>query len=174
MECPRCLQHESDPKVMKTYLTLVEAGLELSTKAKCFIQVLKDNRDLNIAVPTQYIATTRFLEALVNSSRFQKARAGRKVYVITGDTKMEQRQSILQKILKEKHILIFTIKTGGMGWNLLNTQLVIIMEPHWNPQWEHQAMERIHRLYHYWEKVWCIRILLHRSVGKVFSTIVVS
>ena len=60
------------------------------------------------------------------------------------------RQEILHEVCKDesKHIFIFTLQVGGEGWNLLNTNVLILCEPHWNPEKESQAVDRIYRLYH--------------------------
>ena len=51
------------------------------------------------------------------------------------------------KILKEQlHVLLITTKTGGVGLNLVHTQLAILLEPHWNPSTLEQAKNRIWRL----------------------------
>jgi SNF2 family DNA or RNA helicase len=140
--------------------------MQLGSKARAVITVASTNSTLSMAIATQYVFTAKFVEAMFKSSHYQKARNNRKVFVITGHTKHDDRQKILDQMLNQQHILIFTIKTGGMGWNLVNTPLIFIMEPHWNPQIENQAIDRVYRLYHNFDKVFSFQVVVRDTVGK--------
>jgi SNF2 family DNA or RNA helicase len=168
-ECEACTAVAANPKVAGTYRKLIEAGMDIGTKLEHLIQILTANPTLSVAVPTQYITTLKLLEALLKSKRFAKAVAGREVFVISGEIALAERQVILDKLHRQPHILLFTIWVGGMGWNLLDTALMYIMEPHWNPQIEQQAVERIHRLYHSYNKVYCYHVHMRDTVGKSIS-----
>jgi transcription termination factor 2 len=43
-------------------------------------------------------------------------------------------------------VLLMSIKCGGVGLNLIGANHLIMLEPHWNPQIELQAQDRINRL----------------------------
>lgn len=43
-------------------------------------------------------------------------------------------------------VFLMTLKTGGVGLNLVEADTVIIFEPWWNPQLENQAIDRAHRV----------------------------
>ncbi|KAG0252829.1 hypothetical protein BG011_006717 [Mortierella polycephala] len=43
-------------------------------------------------------------------------------------------------------VILISLKAGGVGLNLTSAQRVFLMDPHWNPSVESQAIDRIHRL----------------------------
>ncbi|KAG0368749.1 hypothetical protein BGZ54_001231 [Gamsiella multidivaricata] len=43
-------------------------------------------------------------------------------------------------------VILISLKAGGVGLNLTSAQRVYLMDPHWNPAVESQAIDRIHRL----------------------------
>ncbi|KAG0230048.1 hypothetical protein BGW41_002636 [Actinomortierella wolfii] len=47
---------------------------------------------------------------------------------------------------KDVNIILISLKAGGVGLNLTAAQRVYLMDPHWNPSVESQAIDRIHRL----------------------------
>lgn len=42
--------------------------------------------------------------------------------------------------------MLLSLTAGGVGLNLIGGNHLIIMDPHWNPQLEAQAQDRIYRL----------------------------
>ncbi|KAF9354650.1 hypothetical protein BGX34_010890 [Mortierella sp. NVP85] len=46
----------------------------------------------------------------------------------------------------EVSVILISLKAGGVGLNLTSAQRVYLMDPHWNPSVESQAVDRIHRL----------------------------
>ncbi|KAF9948840.1 hypothetical protein BGZ70_002043 [Mortierella alpina] len=46
----------------------------------------------------------------------------------------------------EVSVILISLKAGGVGLNLTSAQRVYLMDPHWNPAVESQAVDRIHRL----------------------------
>ena len=46
---------------------------------------------------------------------------------------------------KEK-VLLLSLTVGGVGLNLVGANHLILLDPHWNPQLEAQAQDRIYRL----------------------------
>ena len=47
---------------------------------------------------------------------------------------------------QQTRVLIVSIKCGGVGLNLTRANHVFVMEPWWNPSFEHQAMDRVYRI----------------------------
>lgn len=67
---------------------------------------------------------------------------------ITGREKTADRTDNMKKFNKypEKyHICLLSLMAGGVGLNLTGGNHVFFVEPHWNPQLELQAQDRVHR-----------------------------
>ena len=60
----------------------------------------------------------------------------------------KDRQSILSDFKNNllKKVFLISIKLGGVGLNLSQANVVIILEPWWNPAVEDQAIDRINRI----------------------------
>lgn len=43
-------------------------------------------------------------------------------------------------------IFLVSLKTAGVGLNLVSANKVFLMDPWWNPGVEDQAIERVHRI----------------------------
>ncbi|KAF2441419.1 hypothetical protein P171DRAFT_474960 [Karstenula rhodostoma CBS 690.94] len=59
-----------------------------------------------------------------------------------------QRQPILDKFRTNAHanVLLITLQCGAVGLTLTEASRAYLMEPHWNPTVEEQALARIHRI----------------------------
>lgn len=44
-----------------------------------------------------------------------------------------------------ERVMLLSITAGGVGLNLVGANLLFILDPHWNPQIEQQAQDRIYR-----------------------------
>jgi transcription termination factor 2 len=66
---------------------------------------------------------------------------------LDGRMKLEERTSVMTKFNEKAkpQILLLSIAAGGVGLNLTGANHVYFMEPHWNPQIERQAQDRVHR-----------------------------
>ncbi|MBX2860062.1 MAG: DEAD/DEAH box helicase [Vampirovibrio sp.] len=67
---------------------------------------------------------------------------------LTGETKAEERQNIVDRFNRDESIPIclMSLKAGGTGINLTGADYVIIYDPWWNPAAEDQAIDRAHRI----------------------------
>ncbi len=65
---------------------------------------------------------------------------------MTGSTR--DRQSLVERFQNDSHCKVFlmTLKTGGVGLNLVAADTVFIVEPWWNKSAEEQAVNRLHRI----------------------------
>lgn len=43
-------------------------------------------------------------------------------------------------------VMLLSLKAGGVGLNLIGANHLFLMEPHWNPQLESQAIDRVYRI----------------------------
>ncbi|AAA66672.1 global transactivator-like protein [Autographa californica nucleopolyhedrovirus] len=68
----------------------------------------------------------------------------------TGQLKVEDRilaETTFNDAANTQHrILLLSIKCGGVGLNLIGGNHIVMLEPHWNPQIELQAQDRISRM----------------------------
>jgi SNF2 family DNA or RNA helicase len=69
-------------------------------------------------------------------------------YSLHGGTPRHEREKILQNFqnTKKGSVLLMTLKTGGVGLNLIKASYVFHLEPWWNPAVENQATDRAHRI----------------------------
>jgi superfamily II DNA or RNA helicase len=69
-------------------------------------------------------------------------------FVIHGAVSRKERERILQAFQESERgsILLMTLKTGGVGLNLVKASYVFHVEPWWNPAAENQATDRAHRM----------------------------
>lgn len=65
-----------------------------------------------------------------------------------GSTAHKERTRIVEAFQKDPAIQIFivSLKTAGVGLNLVAANKVFLMDPWWNPGVEEQAIERVHRI----------------------------
>lgn len=65
---------------------------------------------------------------------------------LSGETK--DRAKTIDSFNDNPNISVFliSIKTGGVGLNLISADTVVIFDPWWNPQVERQAIDRAHRI----------------------------
>lgn len=74
---------------------------------------------------------------------------GYKYYIMTGDTKQEDRQGMIDEFNSpesDTFIFMITTRTGGIGINLQSADTVIFYDLDWNPQQDFQAEDRAHRI----------------------------
>ena len=65
-----------------------------------------------------------------------------------GSTPHKERTRIVEKFQKDPTVQIFivSLKTAGVGLNLVAANKVFLVDPWWNPGVEEQAIERVHRI----------------------------
>jgi len=65
-----------------------------------------------------------------------------------GDTKIEDRQKMVDQFNADKALNVFLLSTkvGGLGLNLTGSDRVIIYDPAWNPATDAQAVDRSYRI----------------------------
>lgn len=67
---------------------------------------------------------------------------------ITGKVGSKQRMQIVQQFENDDNmrVLLMTLRTGGVGLNLVAADYVLMLDPWWNPAAEEQAFARAHRI----------------------------
>lgn len=68
-------------------------------------------------------------------------------YTIAGDVPSKKRQELVDSFNKDNtSVFLIMLKAGGTGLNLTAADVVIHLDPWWNPQAEEQATDRTHRI----------------------------
>jgi superfamily II DNA or RNA helicase len=90
---------------------------------------------------TQFIRTFDRIKAEMTRQKIQN-------YSLHGGTSRPERERILKEFqeFKKGSVLLMTLKTGGVGLNLVKASYVFHLEPWWNPAVENQATDRAHRI----------------------------
>ena len=65
-----------------------------------------------------------------------------------GSNTHRERTRIVKSFQEDPNVQIFlvSLKTAGVGLNLVAANKVFMMDPWWNPAVEEQAIERVHRI----------------------------
>ena len=68
-------------------------------------------------------------------------------YYLDGSTKSKERINLVTEFNKnDVPVFLISLKAGGTGLNLTSADVVIHLDPWWNPQVENQANDRSHRI----------------------------
>ena len=68
-------------------------------------------------------------------------------YYLDGSTKSKERMSLVTEFNNNDiPVFLISLKAGGTGLNLTSADVVIHLDPWWNPQVENQANDRSHRI----------------------------
>lgn len=68
---------------------------------------------------------------------------------LDGSVKIPDRQGLIDQLNNANNsckIMLLSLTAGGVGLNLIGANHLIILDPHWNPQLESQAQDRIYRM----------------------------
>ncbi|KAF0300739.1 Transcription termination factor 2 [Amphibalanus amphitrite] len=69
---------------------------------------------------------------------------------ISGAVKMSERQQLIEAFngtsRRGPRVMLLSLLAGGVGLNLVGGNHLFILDPHWNPQLEEQAGDRIYRV----------------------------
>lgn len=68
-------------------------------------------------------------------------------FYLDGSTKSKERMKLVEEFNQnEIPVFLISLKAGGTGLNLTSADVVIHLDPWWNPQVENQATDRSHRI----------------------------
>ncbi|KAI9034439.1 SNF2 family N-terminal domain-containing protein [Hyaloraphidium curvatum] len=82
-----------------------------------------------------------------------------------GSMSVKRRDAAVRRFQSDPGCRVFlaTLKSGGLGLNLVEANFVYLMDPWWNPAIEDQAVDRVHRLGQTRECT-CVRFVIERTV----------
>ncbi len=93
----------------------------------------------------QVVIFTEFLESV--NLLYKELSKQTKVEILTGETKQDKRQAIVDNFQSGKtKVFIGTIKAGGVGLTLTASSFVILVDRGWTPGDAYQAEDRTHRI----------------------------
>lgn len=91
-----------------------------------------------------------FTQFLHTFDRIKKELKNQKIPIFSlhGGTSRQEREVILKGFQDHAQgaVLLMTLKSGGVGLNLVKASYVFHLEPWWNPAVENQATDRAHRI----------------------------
>merc|ERR1719474_2523401 len=121
----------------------VENTLATASKMGVLLQILKEliGRKHRVLVFSQYKVILSMVEPILRENKMEFIR-------MDGDTKIEDRQKMVDQFNADKALNVFLLSTkvGGLGLNLTGSDRVIIYDPAWNPATDAQAVDRSYRI----------------------------
>ena len=93
------------------------------------------------------VVFTQFIHTFERIKR-DLAREAVPCYSLSGKSSRQEREKSLQGFqeCKKGAVMLMTLKTGGVGLNLVKAAYVFHLEPWWNPAVENQATDRTYRI----------------------------
>jgi SNF2 family DNA or RNA helicase len=124
---------------------LVHENIEIntSTKESVLMNLIEEIIESNhkVLIFSQFV---KFLNIV--KKRFDNMDL--KYFYMDGSTSIKKRREIISDFQENSNVKIFllSLKTGGLGLNLTAADIVIHLDPWWNPAVELQASDRVHRI----------------------------
>ncbi|MFV0250330.1 MAG: DEAD/DEAH box helicase [Bacilli bacterium] len=113
-----------------------------SSKYDEVIEILKTSiqNKHKVLLFSQFTSALKLLEPLLKENNIS-------YYYLDGSTKSIERMNLVNKFNEdETNLFLISLKSGGTGLNLTGADVVIHLDPWWNPQVENQATDRAHRI----------------------------
>lgn len=116
-------------------------SIGLSYKMRMLFQIV----ELSVAVRDKVLIfshslpTLDYIEKLLGQAGYKYAR-------LDGKTRMQTRQQLTKDFNKDMDVCLISTRAGGQGLNMAGANRVIIMDSHFNPMHEEQAIGRAYRI----------------------------
>ncbi|QDL57057.1 GTA [Dione juno nucleopolyhedrovirus] len=116
-----------------------------SSKCRRVLQLVErvlDTPDDKVVLVSQWVEFLHLVAGLLR-------RRGVPILLYTGQLRVDERTAVENQFNAADspyRVLLMSIKCGGVGLNLVGGNHIVMLEPHWNPQIELQAQDRIHRM----------------------------
>ena len=113
-----------------------------SSKVESLLDIIKETIDNGhkILLFSQFPSALKIVEKELNNKKIES-------YYLDGSTKSKERIKLVTEFNQNKvPIFLISLKAGGTGLNLTSADVVIHLDPWWNPQVENQATDRAHRI----------------------------
>ncbi|PMD50139.1 uncharacterized protein K444DRAFT_546687 [Hyaloscypha bicolor E] len=125
--------------LMEDYQTSL---INLPSKVTSLVTQLQTQQaDVKCLVFSSWRMTLEVVEAGLKQANIQYLR-------FDGKVPQKNRQAIIERFRKDPliRVMILTLSCGAVGLTLTEASYAYLMEPHWNPTIEEQALARIHRI----------------------------
>ncbi|KAI9791133.1 MAG: hypothetical protein M1816_004364 [Peltula sp. TS41687] len=121
-----------------------DVSVQLPTKIKALISDLQNLDETKSIVFSIWTSTLDLVEVALKNLKGSKLSYVR----YDGQVSAKKRVEALDLFQKDAavNVLLLSITCGALGLNLAAASRAYIMEPHWNPTVEEQALARIHRM----------------------------
>jgi SNF2 family DNA or RNA helicase len=122
---------------------LVSDGIDIdapSSKIELLVEQIENKAGQHkILVFSQFVSMLHLIERELTARDISSA-------ILTGNTR--NREKVVEEFQRDANIKVFLIslKVGGTGLNLIESDYVFLVEPWWNPAVEQQAIDRVHRI----------------------------
>lgn len=138
------------PHLMKLRRIACHPDVHLNSKAKPQhsgkFTFLAESIDEFISSSKGILVFSQFTDVL---SIFESMLKKRKIpfFYLDGKTSSKKREEMVKKFQAgENHFFLISLKAGGTALTLTRANLVIHLDPWWNPAVENQAIDRVHRI----------------------------
>jgi SNF2 family DNA or RNA helicase len=113
-----------------------------------------------------------FSQSLIQLQKYLKDSAKIDSILYHGKMNSEERSLAVKEFTEnsKKPVMLISIKSGGVGLNLIRANHVIIMDPYWNIALEQQAIDRAHRIGQE-KKVYVHRLVYENTIEKWVNNI---
>jgi len=115
------------------------------------IEAMLKDEDPNAEIPNKAIVFSQYndmLDLVEWRLKSQLGNKGVKSVKLVGSLAMNERRAVLHafKTQREVRVILMSLKAGGEGLNLQEANLILMIDPWWNPSVEMQAIQRAHRI----------------------------
>ena len=146
-KCPQCkLEINPDKDLFmipfyENFQKTFEQHYQPSAKIQKVLEIIQCNPHSKIVIFSHFISMLELLKGDLK-------RRGIALEYINGSTPERNRKEIIRRFKKNNntYLLLISIKVGGFGLNLTEANVVVILEPWWNPAIEDQAIDRVNRI----------------------------
>ncbi|KAJ3021634.1 DNA helicase rad5 [Thoreauomyces humboldtii] len=138
-----------DDVASRTPLLTLRRHFHSSTKLKALVAQLKQLRetdpDVKTVVFSQFTSMLSLCEIVLREHGFGYAR-------LDGTMNQKERERTLKLFASDDaegskvRVLLASMRTAGVGLNLVRASFVVILEPWWNAPVESQTIDRVHRI----------------------------
>lgn len=125
-----------DPKL------IIEDYKEESAKMELVTDIIKQNikNGHKMLLFSQFPSALRIVKEKLEHEHIP-------IFYLDGSTKSKERMRLVDEFNQNSiPVFLISLKAGGTGLNLTSADIVIHLDPWWNPQVENQATDRSHRI----------------------------